>query len=325
VKVKIVDEIAMAQVHATVAAIRDGIRKVIAGKPEVIDLAIVALLSESHLLIEDVPGVGKTTLAKALGRTINAGVQRIQFTPDLLPSDITGVSVFNQQNAAFEFRPGAVFTNIVIADEINRASPKTQSALLEAMEERRVSVDGSSYLLPRPFLVVATQNPIEMEGTYPLPESQRDRFGMRIDVGYPGLDDEIAILDSHGQADPLEELQPVTDAAGIVAGINAVNEVWIDPVLKRYLVQIVAQTRNSPDCRVGASPRASLQLLRLARAHAVVSGRDYVNPDDIRTLAVPALSHRILLSADAQLSRTSVRQVIAQAVATVPVPGRRQG
>jgi MoxR-like ATPase len=297
---------------------------VISGKPEVIALAIVALLAESHLLIEDIPGVGKTTLAKALARSIDCSVHRIQFTPDLLPSDITGVSVYNQHSGDFEFRPGGVFANIVIADEINRASPKTQSALLEAMEERRVSVDQNSMSLPRPFMVVATQNPIEMEGTYPLPESQRDRFGMRIEVGYPALDDEVAILDSHGQSDPLETLQPVADAQSIMAGIAAVNQVWVDPSLKRYLVSIVAQTRKSPDCRVGASPRSSLQLLRLVRACAVVRGRNYVTPDDIQMLAYPVLGHRVLLSAEAQLAHKTPRTVISQALAAVPVPGRRQ-
>ncbi|MDR1768985.1 MAG: MoxR family ATPase [Propionibacteriaceae bacterium] len=297
---------------------------VLSGKPESVDLAITALLAGAHLLIEDVPGVGKTTLAKALAKSIQASVHRIQFTPDLLPSDITGVSIYNQHTGAFEFRPGAVFANIVIADEINRASPKTQSALLEAMEERRVSVDQTTYQLAAPFLVVATQNPVEMEGTYPLPESQRDRFGMCVSMGYPELDDEVAILDVQGSRDPLEQLAPVTDAETIREAVEAVNAVWVDPAIKRYLVRIVDATRHSPDCRVGASPRASLQLLRLARARAIVHGRDYVIPDDIQALAQPTLAHRIVLNTEAQLARKPAHDVVADAVAGVAVPGRRR-
>ena len=315
---------ALPRVYTIVRHIRSAVGTVVEGRPETIDLAIAALLSESHVLIEDVPGVGKTTLAKALARSIHCSSFRIQFTPDLLPSDVTGVSVFNQHTGDFEFRPGGIFANIVLADEINRAAPKTQSALLEAMEERQVTVDRTTYAVPRPFLVIATQNPVEMEGTYPLPESQRDRFGLRLEMGYPSPESEVAILDAHASEDPLLDLVPVTDAAQINAAIAAVAEVWADPAIKAYIVQIVGATRNTPDCRIGASPRASLQLLRLSRAYAVVQGRDYVTPDDIQALAVPTLGHRVQLSTQAQVARRPVADVIQTVVASVPVPGRRR-
>ena len=314
----------LAQVESVVGSVRTAVLSVVEARPETIDLAITALLSESHLLIEDVPGVGKTTLAKALARSIRCTIHRLQFTPDLLPSDLTGVSVYNQHSGEFEFRPGGVFANVVIADEINRAAPKTQSALLEAMEERQVSVDGATYPLPRPFMVVATQNPVEMEGTYPLPESQRDRFGLRIDLGYPSTSAELAILDAHAAADPLEAMQPVADAQHIVSAIAATSQVWADPAIKAYIVAIVNATRTSAECRVGASPRATLQLMRLSRALAVVRGRDYVIPDDVQALAEPALGHRVLLSTQAQLARRPIADVIATCVASVPLPGRRR-
>jgi len=319
-----VDSAPIAQAYSIARQIRTAVLGVVETRPETVDLAITALLAEAHLLIEDVPGVGKTTLAKALARSIRSTVRRIQFTPDLLPGDVTGVSVFNQQDGAFEFRPGGVFANIVIADEINRAAPKTQSALLEAMEEHNVTVDATTYALPRPFLVMATQNPVEMEGTYPLPESQRDRFGVRIELGYPSTSAEIAILDTHSAADPLSALEPVTDGPQVLAAIKAVTEVWVDPALKAYIVALVQATRANPDCRIGASPRAGLQLVRLARAYAVIQGRDYVIPDDIQTLAYPTLGHRVLLSTQAQLARKPVADVIAASLAAVPVPGRRR-
>ncbi len=303
--------------------VRQAIESVIEGKRSSVDLALVVLLAEGHLLIEDVPGVGKTMLAKALGRSIACTVRRIQFTPDLLPSDITGVSVFNAETRDFEFQPGGIFANIVVGDEINRASPKTQSALLESMEERQVSVDGTTYMLETPFMVVATQNPIEMEGTYPLPEAQRDRFMARIQMGYPTPSSELDMLDSHGSSDPLAALQPVTDGTTIRGLIDAVKTVYVSPAVKHYLVQLVNATRNSRDLRLGASPRATLQLLRASRAFAALSGRDYVSPDDVATLGVPVLAHRVLPSTMAQQARRTVTDVIAQAVQSVHIPDRR--
>lgn len=302
--------------------VRGAIESVIEGKREPIDIALVVLLAEGHLLLEDVPGVGKTMLAKAIGRSIACSVRRIQFTPDLLPSDITGVSVYNQERRDFEFKPGGVFANIVVGDEINRASPKTQSALLEAMEERQVSADGVTYELELPFMVVATQNPIEMEGTYPLPEAQRDRFTARIQMGYPTKSAEMDMLEHHGSFDPLGALQPVTDAATIMGLIEAVKQVYVAPAVKDYLISVITATRDSSDLRLGASPRSSLQLLRAARAQAAMNGRDYVSPDDVAALAGAVLSHRVLPSTDAQLARHSVADIIDAVVRSVPVPDK---
>jgi MoxR-like ATPase len=308
---------------ATEAIVRN-IDQVIEGKTATVRLALAVLLAEGHLLIEDVPGVGKTKLAKALARSIDCTVRRIQFTPDLLPSDVTGVSVYNQETRDFEFKPGAVFANIVVGDEINRASPKTQSALLECMEERQVTVDGVTYHLQRPFMVVATQNPIEMEGTYPLPEAQRDRFTARIAMGYPDAGAELAMLDAHGGEDPLVPLRPVTDAETVRMLIATVRDVHVADPVKQYAVNLVNATREAPELRLGASPRATLQLLRTARAVAALEGRDYVLPDDLQALAVPVLAHRLIPTAEAQLSRRTTDAVVADLIHRLPLPTDRQ-
>ncbi len=303
--------------------IRGNVEQVVEGKPDVVRLTLVVLLAEGHLLIEDVPGVGKTMLAKALARSVDASVRRIQFTPDLLPSDVTGVSVFDQERRDFEFKPGAIFANIVVGDEINRASPKTQSALLEAMEERQVTVDGTTYELETPFMVVATQNPIEMEGTYPLPEAQRDRFTARVSMGYPSTGAELDMLDTHGGSDPLDDLEPVADAAEVRKLIDVVRGVHVADAVKRYVIDLVTATRTSPDLRLGASPRSTLQLVRAARASAALDGRDYVLPDDVQALAVPVLAHRLLPTGEAQVSRVTPAAVVADLVARVRVPDGR--
>lgn len=317
----------LATVRDVARRLGDSVGSVLDGKPQVVRTALIVLFAGGHLLIEDVPGVGKTLLAKALARAMDAQVRRIQFTPDLLPSDLTGVSVYNPQERSFEFRPGAVFANVVIGDEINRASPKTQSALLECMEERQVTVDGVTYPLEPPFIVVATQNPAEMEGTYPLPEAQRDRFMARVSMGYPDAAAELAILDHHGAGDPLEDLEPVATAEEVAKLTGLVRTVYVADEVRRYVVDVVRATRHHPDLALGASPRASLHLLLASRAAAVFDGRDFVLPDDVAGLAQPVLAHRLLLSAEAQLAdrqaSTVVEQVLAEVSLADPSPQRR--
>jgi MoxR-like ATPase len=298
------------------------VQSVISGKPEAIRLALTVLLAEGHILIEDVPGVGKTMLAKALARSIDCSVRRIQFTPDLLPSDITGVSAFNQELREFEFKPGPIFANIVLGDEINRASPKTQSALLEAMEEQQVTVDGTTYPLDPPFMVIATQNPIEMEGTYPLPEAQRDRFMTRLSIGYPDKVAELAMLDSHGSSSPLDDLKPVAHAADIRSLVSAVRDVHVSEPIRHYIIDLVAATRASAELRLGASPRAALHLMRASRAHAALDGRDFVIPDDVQSLSIPVLAHRLLPSTAAVVGREMPDRILAAIVQRLPLPGR---
>ncbi|TDD80060.1 MoxR family ATPase [Actinomadura darangshiensis] len=300
--------------------IRDAVESVIEGKPAVVRLALTVLLAEGHLLIEDVPGVGKTMLAKALARSIDCSVRRVQFTPDLLPSDITGVSAYNQELREFEFKPGPVFANIVVGDEINRASPKTQSALLECMEERQVTVDGTTYVLEPPFMVISTQNPVEMEGTYPLPEAQRDRFTARISMGYPDPAAEMEMLDTHGEASPLDRLTPVAHAADVRGLIDVVRRQHVSQAVRQYAIDLVSATRRHPELRLGASPRATLHLVRAARAYAALDDRDYVVPDDVQDLAVPVLAHRLLPTAEAQVERRRPEQVVADLVKRLPVP-----
>jgi MoxR-like ATPase len=303
-----------------VAALEQHIGRVVEGKPEIIRLALLALLAEGHILLEDVPGVGKTLLAKAIGRSIACSVRRVQFTPDLLPSDVTGVNVYNQEHGDFEFKPGAVFANIVLGDEINRAGPKTQSALLEAMEERTVTVDGRTYELATPFMVIATQNPIELEGTYALPEAQRDRFLMRLSIGYPAPDAELEMLEVHGRGNRLATLEPVTDAQSIADMIEVCKDVHAAPALRRYVIDLVRATRTHADVQLGASPRAALALLRAARAYAAVAGRDYVIPDDVKTLVPPVLSHRLILTPEALMAEHEAAGVLADILASTPVP-----
>nr|WP_233552649.1 MoxR family ATPase [Jiangella rhizosphaerae] len=316
----VVPELALSDLADTAARIQAAIGSVVEGKPEVIKLALTVLLAEGHILIEDVPGVGKTMLAKSVARAIDCSVRRIQFTPDLMPSDVTGVSVFNQESREFEFKPGGVFANIVVGDEINRASPKTQSALLECMEERQVTVDGTTYQLEAPFMVVATQNPIEMEGTYPLPEAQRDRFMMRLSMGYPSPRDEIEMIDTHGSTSALDPLEPVTDAAHVHKLVRLVRGVYVADPIKEYAVALTTATRTSPDLRLGASPRATLHLIRAAKAWAGLEGREYVLPDDLQALAVPVLSHRLLPTAEAQIGRRDAASIVADLLQRIPQP-----
>jgi len=301
-------------------AISDNIQRVIQGKPEVVELALLCLVSQGHLLIEDVPGVGKTSLAKALARSIDCPFGRIQFTPDLLPSDVVGVTVWNRSDGRFEFRPGPVFAPIVLGDEINRASPKTQSALLEAMAEGQVTVDNVTYPLGSPFMVIATQNPIEHEGTYPLPESQLDRFLMRVSVGYPSRNAEIDVLEAHADHTTLDDISAVVRSSDVEAMIEAARAVHVAPSLKAYLVDLADTTRRHPQIALGMSPRATLSLMRVGRAKAAANDRSYVLPDDLKALAKPVLAHRLLVTAEAQLQGAASSDLLDEILRAVPVP-----
>ncbi|NOX62669.1 MAG: MoxR family ATPase [Chloroflexi bacterium] len=306
-----------------VERITANVEQVILGKREAIHQTLLALLCEGHLLIEDVPGLGKTMLARSIARSIGCTFSRIQFTPDMLPSDVTGVSVYNQKTQEFEFRPGPIFAQIVLADEINRATPKTQAALLEVMEERQVTVDGETYIMQKPFLVLATQNPIEYEGTFPLPEAQVDRFIMRIHLGYPDRGHEIAILESQSDHHPIEDIQQVVTVEELRAAQEAVKQIYVDEQVKGYIVSVTASTREHPEVYLGASPRGSLALYKTSRAFAAVQGRDYVIPDDVKALAIPTLAHRIIISPSARIKSVSPDTIVRETLDAISVPGAR--
>jgi len=310
-------------VQSLAQKISANVERVILGKHNEVELALIALLCQGHLLIEDVPGVGKTMLARAIAKSLGCTFKRIQFTPDMLPTDITGVSVFNQKTREFEFRPGPVHAQIVLTDEINRATPKTQSALLECMEERQVTVDGITYPMPQPFLVMATQNPIEYEGTFPLPEAQLDRFMLRIHLGYPATKDEMAMLDAQQFGHPIEEIVQVTRAEELMNAQRAVKQVYVDALVKEYILALIEATRKHPDIYLGASPRGSLALYKTAQVRAAIQGRDYIIPDDIKALAEPALAHRLIVSPAARLKNVDARAVVDELIHSVAVPGSR--
>lgn len=301
--------------------ITTNLEKVIIGKHDVLDLIVVGLLSQGHILIEDVPGVGKTVLARSLAKSVASTFNRIQFTPDMLPSDVTGVSIYNQESRKFEFRPGPLMGQIVLADEINRATPKTQAALLEAMEEGQITVDGVTHFLPQPFMVLATQNPIEYEGTFPLPEAQLDRFLLHLQLGYPSLGDEIKILERQQTQHPITMLEAIVSNEEVSAAIQAIKQIYVSDAVKRYIVELTQQTRRSGDVHLGASPRGSLALFRTGQARAALQGRDYVLPDDIKALAVPVLGHRIIVGPAARMRELSADQIVREIAHSVPVPG----
>ncbi|MGB6837259.1 MAG: MoxR family ATPase [Dehalococcoidia bacterium] len=303
--------------------ILSNVEKVIIGKEGEVRLALIALMCQGHVLIEDVPGVGKTMLARSIARSTGCSFKRIQCTPDLLPSDITGVSIYNQKIGDFEFRPGPILAQVILADEINRATPKTQSALLEAMEERQVTVDGVTHQVPRPFMVMATENPIEYEGTFPLPEAELDRFLLRIRLGYPSHTDEVLIMDRQQVMHPIEELGQVTDSHEIQSVQRAVKEIYVDPLIKQYIVGVVDTTRKHEAVYLGASPRGSLALFRTCQARALLDGRDFVMPDDVKELAYPALGHRLIVSPSARVKAISASEVVEGCLQRVPVPGAR--
>ncbi len=305
------------------AGIIANVERVIVGKPQEVRLSVIGLLCQGHILIEDVPGVGKTMLARSIARSSGCSFKRIQFTPDTLPSDVTGVSIYNQRTDDFEFRPGPIVSQVVLADEINRATPKTQSALLEAMEERQVTVDGVTRQMPQPFMVMATENPVEYEGTFPLPEAQLDRFLLRVHLGYPGHNDEVSIVEQQQRAHPIASLGQVTDADEIIRVQEAVKEIYVDSLVKHYIVALAASTREHEAVHLGASPRGSLALFRIGQAQALIDGRDFVLPDDVKEVAHSALGHRILLNAAARVKGITTWDVVAECLERVPIPSAR--
>ncbi|MGD0002762.1 MAG: MoxR family ATPase [Anaerolineaceae bacterium] len=309
------------EIQSFVSKLSANLEKVIVGKHQTLELVIIGLLCQGHLLIEDVPGVGKTMLARSLAKSLGCSFSRIQFTPDMLPTDVTGVSIFNQVTRQFEFRPGPLMSQIVLADEINRATPKTQSALLEAMEERQITVDGVTHLLQEPFLVLATQNPIEYEGTFPLPEAQLDRFLMRIHLGYPSMAEEVRVLEIQQLRHPIRDLQPVIPVEEVLRMQEAIKNIYVSPAVKRYVVELTRSTRDSSDVYLGASPRGSLGLFRAGQARAAINGRDYVLPDDIKFLAEFVLAHRMVVNPAARLRNISASQVVQEILNVLPVPG----
>jgi MoxR-like ATPase len=313
----------MENVHTLAQRLIDNVAQVIVGKTDPIRRTVIALLCEGHLLIEDVPGTGKTMLAKSVAKSIGCTFRRIQFTPDMLPSDVTGVSVFNQKTREFEYRPGPVMAQIVLTDEINRATPKTQSALLEAMEERQVTVDGVTYPMARPFLVLATQNPIEYEGTFPLPEAQLDRFMLRVSLGYPESADEITMLDAQRDTHPVTRIGQVVSSDELLEAQRTVRQVYLDDLVKEYIVSLVNATRKHPDVYLGASPRGSIALYKTSQARAAVLGRDYVIPDDVKALTLPTLAHRLIISPSARIKNVDARGVVQEILDSIPVPGTR--
>jgi MoxR-like ATPase len=313
----------MQDVQAIAEKIIENVEKVIVGKHQALELIAIALLCEGHVLIEDVPGTGKTVLAKSVSKSLGCKFRRIQFTPDMLPSDVTGVSVFNQKTREFEFRPGPVMAQIVLTDEINRATPKTQSALLEAMEERQITVDGVTYPMEQPFLVLATQNPIEYEGTFPLPEAQLDRFMMRISLGYPSSDDEVTMLENQQHTHPVTRIDQVVSGEELVQAQQGIKDVHINDLVKEYIVKLVNASRKHPDVYLGSSPRGSIALYKTGQAHAAIQGRDYVIPDDIKALAMVTLAHRLIISPSARIKNVDPRAVVQEILDSTPVPGAR--
>jgi MoxR-like ATPase len=311
----------MADVKSFGERVLDNLEKVIIGKRDALELIVVGLLCQGHILIEDVPGVGKTMMARSLARSLACTFSRIQFTPDMLPSDVTGVSIYNQKSNQFEFRAGPIVGQIILADEINRATPKTQAALLEAMEERQVTVDGVTHMLPSPFMVLATQNPIEYEGTFPLPEAQLDRFLLRVRLGYPDLSDEIKILDEQQFKHPIETIEAVAQAGEVLEAAEAIKGIYLSQPVKRYIIDLTRHTRQSGDVYLGASPRGTLSLSRACQAYAALQGRDFVLPDDVKDLAVPVLAHRIIVSPEARLRELGADHIIQDLIHNIPVPG----